>query len=93
MTRPLWVRIVNAASELLTLKDWYLGNPYHVEEFRFVDSPGTVLTDVQAAGLVSAMAAFGAGAQALGVPSDDRTRQGAGGAGHYGLAVSAVAML
>lgn len=61
----LEVRVANAPTELLTIKDWYLGSAYVVEEFRFVDSPGTVLTDVQAASLVSAMAAFGGTAQTL----------------------------
>lgn len=42
--------------DALTLQDWYLGNQYHAEEFRFVD--GSMLTDAQAQSLVQAMASF-----------------------------------
>jgi hypothetical protein len=38
------------------LKDWYVGTQYHVEQFAFGD--GSVLSDAQVQGLVSAMAAF-----------------------------------
>jgi Haemolysin-type calcium binding protein related domain len=38
------------------LKDWYLGTQYHVEQFMFAS--GSVLSDSQVQGLVSAMGAF-----------------------------------
>ena len=43
-------------TDKLVLQSWYLGNQYHVEEFRFTD--GTVVLDSQVQGLLSAMAAF-----------------------------------
>ena len=48
----LEVRIAGSAGDLLTLKDWYLGAAYKVEEFRFVG--GAVLTAVQAESKASA---------------------------------------
>ncbi|MBH9578147.1 hypothetical protein I7X39_14755 [Inhella sp. 1Y17] len=81
----LEVRLAGSPSELLTIKDWYLGSQYKVEEFRFVDSPGTVITDAQAAGLVQAMAAFGA--QALEAGDGDLSRRRQHGQFGFGLAV------
>ena len=52
----LEVHIANAASELLTLKNWYLGNQYHVEQFKTAD--GKLLLDSDVQKLVDAMAAF-----------------------------------
>ena len=48
--------ITGNALDKLVLKDWYLGTPYRVEQFAFGD--GSVLSDAQVQGLVSAMAAF-----------------------------------
>ncbi|PWK30688.1 calcium-binding protein [Cupriavidus plantarum] len=39
-----------------TLNNWYLGNQYHVEQFRLAN--GEILQDTQVANLVQAMAAF-----------------------------------
>lgn len=50
------VASILGTSDTLILQDWYLGNQYHTEEFRFVD--GSVLTDAQAQSLVQAMASF-----------------------------------
>jgi len=80
----LEVRVAGSPNELLTVKDWYLGSQYRVEEFRFVDSPGTVTTDAQAAGLVQAMAVFGAKGLEAGDGDPGRRHQGLGG---YGLAL------
>ena len=43
-------------TDRFTLKDWYLGNQYHVEQFKTSD--GKTLMDSQVQNLVSAMAAF-----------------------------------
>ncbi len=43
-------------SDKLTLTNWYLGNQYHVEQFKTSD--GKTLLDSQVQNLVSAMAAF-----------------------------------
>jgi trimeric autotransporter adhesin len=53
----LEVSILNTADKLV-IQDWYLGNQYQVEQFKYAD--GTTLTATQAAGLVGAMAAFAA---------------------------------
>lgn len=45
-------------TDKIVIQDWYLGNQYHVEEFRFAD--GSMLTDSQVQGLVGAMATFSA---------------------------------
>jgi Ca2+-binding RTX toxin-like protein len=50
--------LIAGTADKLVLQNWYLGNSYHVEEFAYKD--GTVLTDAQVQGLVSAMAAFAA---------------------------------
>jgi len=49
---------INGSTDKIVVQDWYLGSQYHVEEFRFND--GSVLTDSQVQGLVSAMASFSA---------------------------------
>ena len=54
---------INGTSDKIVVQDWYLGNQYHVEEFRFND--GSILTDSQVQGLVSAMAGFSACVTAL----------------------------
>lgn len=64
--------LINGTSDKLVFQDWYLGNQYHVEEFRFSD--GSVLTDAQVQGLVSAMAGFNA--PTSGIASGSSTRQG-----------------
>ena len=72
-------------SDALTIQDWYLGNQYHLEEFRFTN--GAVVTDVQAQALVSAMAAFAPSeASAVFMPANEDVRRH-----HHGLAVSAMA--
>ena len=43
-------------SDKFTLTKWYLGNQYHVEQFKTSD--GKVLLDSQVQALVQAMAAF-----------------------------------
>lgn len=48
--------------DALVLHDWYLGDSHRIETFRFAD--GSVHSDAQVHGLVSAMAAFGAGTSA-----------------------------
>jgi Ca2+-binding RTX toxin-like protein len=50
--------LINGSTDKIVVQDWYLGAQYHVEEFRFND--GSILSDSQVQGLVSAMAAFGA---------------------------------
>jgi Ca2+-binding RTX toxin-like protein len=50
--------LINGSTDKIVVQDWYLGSQYHVEEFRFND--GSVLTDSQVQGLVSAMAGFAA---------------------------------
>lgn len=50
--------LINGTTDKLIFQNWYLGNQYHVEDFRFND--GSVLTDTQVQGLVSAMAGFSA---------------------------------
>ena len=47
--------IIGTGDKLL-VKDWYLGNAYHVEQFKTAD--GKTLLDTQVETLVSAMAAF-----------------------------------
>ncbi|MFM2275239.1 MAG: hypothetical protein RL211_1111, partial [Pseudomonadota bacterium] len=49
------VSIIGAADKF-TLSNWYLGNQYHVEQFK--SSDGKTLLDSQVQNLVSAMAAF-----------------------------------
>ena len=43
-------------SDKLSLSNWYLGDPYHVEQFKTSD--GRTLLDSQVQNLVNAMAAF-----------------------------------
>ena len=50
--------LLNGTADKLVLQNWYLGNQYHVEEFRFTD--GSVLLDSQAQSLVTAMSIFAA---------------------------------
>jgi Ca2+-binding RTX toxin-like protein len=50
--------LIFGTTDKLVVQDWYLGNRYHVEDFRFSD--GSVLTDSQVQGLVGAMASFSA---------------------------------
>jgi len=50
--------LINGGTDKLIVQDWYVGSQWHVEEFRFND--GSVLTDSQVQGLVSAMAGFNA---------------------------------
>lgn len=59
--------LLNGTTDKLVVQNWYLGSQYQVEEFRFTD--GTVLTNVQAQGMVTA----GAGLAVLSasVPSAD----------------------
>jgi hypothetical protein len=60
----LWLRRVGSDLELSiigtsdksTLKNWYAGNAYHVEQFKTAD--GKKLLDTQVDVLVAAMAAF-----------------------------------
>jgi len=52
--------LINGSTDKLIVQDWYLGSQYHVEEFRFND--GSIVTDSQVQGLVSAMAGFSAAA-------------------------------
>lgn len=54
--------LIFGTADKIVVQDWYLGNQYHVEEFRFSD--GSMLLDSQVQGLVSAMASFSAGAAA-----------------------------
>jgi len=54
--------LIGDGSDRVIVQNWYLGDQYHVEEFRFND--GSVLTDTQVQGLVSAMAGFNAPAAA-----------------------------
>ena len=53
------VASINGTADQLLVQDWYLGTQYRVEEFRFTD--GSVLSDTQVQGLISAMAGFSAG--------------------------------
>ncbi|SIP94498.1 hemolysin-type calcium-binding protein [Aquipseudomonas alcaligenes] len=63
-TDQLWFRKLSnnlevsiiGTSDKLTVKDWYLGNAYHVEQFKTAD--GKTLLDSQVQNLVNAMAAF-----------------------------------
>lgn len=63
-TNQLWFRKVSnnlevsiiGTSDKFTLSNWYLGNQYHVEQFKTSD--GKMLLDSQVQNLVSAMAAF-----------------------------------
>ena len=50
--------LLTGTADKLVLQNWYLGNQYHVEEFRFTD--GSVLLDSQAQTLVTAMSVFAA---------------------------------
>ncbi len=60
----LWFRQVSnnlevnviGTSDAFTVKDWYLGSQYHVEQFKTVD--GKTLLDSQVQSLVQAMASF-----------------------------------
>ena len=47
---------VLGSDDMVTFSDWYLGNAYHVEQFKTSD--GKMLLDSQVQNLVSAMAAF-----------------------------------
>jgi Ca2+-binding RTX toxin-like protein len=47
---------VIGTSDKFTLNNWYLGNQYHVEQFKTAD--GKMITDSQVQNLVQAMAAF-----------------------------------
>ncbi|MGY4830464.1 beta strand repeat-containing protein [Sphaerotilaceae bacterium SBD11-9] len=49
--------LINGTTDKIVVQNWYVGSQYHVEEFRFSD--GSILTDSQVQGLVSAMASFG----------------------------------
>lgn len=51
--------LLAGSTDKMVFQNWYLGNQYHVEQFRFSD--GAVLSDVQAQALVGAMAGFSAG--------------------------------
>lgn len=63
-TDQLWFRKLSnnlevsiiGTSDKLTAKDWYLGNAYHIEQFKTAD--GKTLLDSQVQNLVNAMAAF-----------------------------------
>lgn len=63
-TNQLWFRKLSnnlevsiiGTSDKLTVKDWYLGNAYHIEQFKTAD--GKTLLDSQVQNLVSAMASF-----------------------------------
>ena len=63
-TDQLWLRHVGnnlevsiiGTSDKLTLENWYLGNQYHVEQFKTADNK--VLLDSQVESLVQAMATF-----------------------------------
>ena len=79
--------LIAGTADKLVLQNWYLGNSYHVEEFAYKD--GTVLTDAQVQGLVSAMAAFAAPASVDSRSSDffDGRRQ----RGDQVLAANAIA--
>ena len=63
-TDQVWLRKVAnnlevsviGTSDKMTISNWYLGNQYHVEEFKTSD--GKVLLDSQVQNLVQAMAAF-----------------------------------
>jgi Ca2+-binding RTX toxin-like protein len=62
--------LVNGTTDKIVVQDWYLGAQYHVEEFRFND--GSIVTDAQVQGLVSAMAAFSASSAMAVVPDSER---------------------
>ena len=53
----LEVSIQNTADKIV-VQSWYLGSQYQVEQFRYAD--GTTVTNTQVAGLLSAVAVFGA---------------------------------
>ena len=63
-TDQIWLRKVSnnlevtiiGTTDKATLTNWYLGNKYHVEQFKTSD--GKTLLDSQVQNLVSAMAAF-----------------------------------
>jgi len=55
-TNNLEVSIIGT-SDKLVIKDWYLGNAYHVEQFKTTDGAKT-LTDSNVQNLVNAMASF-----------------------------------
>ena len=55
-TNNLEVSIIGT-SDKLVIKDWYLGNAYHVEQFKTTDG-GKTLTDSNVQNLVNAMASF-----------------------------------
>jgi Ca2+-binding RTX toxin-like protein len=61
---------INGTTDKIIVQDWYLGAQYHVEEFRFND--GTIVSDAQVQGLVSAMAAFSASSAMAVVPDSER---------------------
>jgi hypothetical protein len=63
-SNQIWLKRVSNSMEVsiigtsdkATLTDWYLGNQYHVEQFK--TSEGRTLLDSQVQNLVNAMAAF-----------------------------------
>ncbi|HZE92448.1 MAG TPA: calcium-binding protein, partial [Rhizobacter sp.] len=60
--------LINGTTDKIVVQDWYLGSQYHVEEFRFSD--GSIVTDAQVQGLVSAMAGFAAPASVQTTPTN-----------------------
>ncbi|RJG14387.1 hypothetical protein D3879_09585 [Pseudomonas cavernicola] len=54
-TNNLEVSVIGTPDKL-TIKDWYLGNDCHVEQFKTADSK--ILLDSQVQSLVDAMASF-----------------------------------
>jgi hypothetical protein len=50
------IRQAEPTPDKLTINNWYLGNQYHVEQFR--TAGGQTLLDTQVENLVQAMAAF-----------------------------------
>jgi Ca2+-binding RTX toxin-like protein len=63
--------LIFGTTDKIVVQDWYLGNQYHVEDFRFAD--GSVLTDSQVQGLVGAMATFSAASASTGETGGGRT--------------------
>lgn len=61
--------MLNGTSDKIVVQNWYLGSQYQVEEFRFTD--GTILTNVQAQGRVTAGAS--ASAVSMSIQSADVT--------------------
>jgi len=61
--------LLNGTSDKIVVQNWYLGSQYQVEEFRFTD--GTILTNGQAQGMVTAGAS--ASAMSMTIQSVDLT--------------------